>query len=350
MTSLGTSTGPVAAWVARRFGPPPGQPCTPLTRRCDFWNWGPGYVRPDCCTSHLAELTAFAHELLDRHRIVHWLDYGSLLGAVRDGHLIPWDKDADIGILSTDVPGLLSLAPEVERAGYRLDISCPSTLRINLSAINTQHVDLFPWTDTDGILSRSAAGDYAWPGMTGRDAFPSSFIESLESVVLEGIDLPAPSQVNRFLAEHRYGPGFRTPIRALNNAGWYPKILPAELTPALFSLFQSVERTETQLLNLERRRVGRLVSLDAYQRWVWSGRPVVPGPERLKSLGREWSGSETPAPAQQLLEVLALLEQAVEEYTSPSARTRAARAGRRTLKLARRMRGRLRHRWLIPRT
>jgi phosphorylcholine metabolism protein LicD len=79
-------------------------------------------------------LTAFTHALLDRHQIVHWLDYGSLLGAVRDGQLIAWDSDVDIGILATDRDRLTALASEIASAGHRLDRSDPDVARINLSA------------------------------------------------------------------------------------------------------------------------------------------------------------------------------------------------------------------------
>jgi phosphorylcholine metabolism protein LicD len=51
------------------------------------------------------ETAVFTHELLTKHGIVHWLDYGSLLGAVRGGELIPWDNDVDFGFLGSDLRG-----------------------------------------------------------------------------------------------------------------------------------------------------------------------------------------------------------------------------------------------------
>jgi phosphorylcholine metabolism protein LicD len=41
-------------------------------------------------------------EVLNRHKIEYYLDFGTLLGAVRDGKLIPWDDDIDISLLNED--------------------------------------------------------------------------------------------------------------------------------------------------------------------------------------------------------------------------------------------------------
>ena len=37
-------------------------------------------------------------EVLDNYDVEYWLDYGTLLGAVRDGKIIPWDNDIDLGM------------------------------------------------------------------------------------------------------------------------------------------------------------------------------------------------------------------------------------------------------------
>lgn len=45
----------------------------------------------------------------DKHELNYFLDYGTLLGAVRDGKLIPWDYDIDISMPRDDYNTLLKI-------------------------------------------------------------------------------------------------------------------------------------------------------------------------------------------------------------------------------------------------
>lgn len=195
--------------------------CTAESARCEFWTQGERYLRPACCTQHLKDLLFFTQALLDRHGILHWLDYGSLLGAVRNGEFIPWDGDVDFGILRDDVPRLRALEDEIARAGFRLNIQ-PLTARIEFSQVNLLHVDLFPWWEENGLLKMRwfQASDDNW-------AFPREFLGRLQPVELYGERFPAPSPVEEFLERYRYGADFRVPLR--------PEILTlrARLAPSL---------------------------------------------------------------------------------------------------------------------
>ncbi len=59
-------------------------------------------------------------DLLDKHSITYHLEGGTLLGIVRDGDLLPWDKDTDISIMSADLSRLLPVLDELKALGWRI--------------------------------------------------------------------------------------------------------------------------------------------------------------------------------------------------------------------------------------
>ena len=187
-----------AAW--RRAGPPA---CTPETPRCDTWHNAMEGSRPPCCTRHLRELLRFTDDLLTRHGIYHWLDYGPLLGAVRDGGLIRWDYDVDFGVWYQDRERVAALRREIAEAGHVLDMGEDGVWRILLSRRNHLHADLFPWREQGE--SATLCGRFENWGPT-----PRHFLERLAPVRLFGRGFLAPSPVEAFL-EHRYGADYRTP-------------------------------------------------------------------------------------------------------------------------------------------
>src|SRR5690606_15010192 len=98
-------------------------------------------LRP-CCRQHLRDLMESLHAVFTELRVRWWLDYGTLLGAVRnplttwadyhwlpqDGRaagplhpgIVPHDKDADLGVLGEDWPKLQRAAARLRKLGHHV--------------------------------------------------------------------------------------------------------------------------------------------------------------------------------------------------------------------------------------
>jgi len=59
-------------------------------------------------------------EIFDKHGIVFWLDFGTLLGAVRESKFISWDHDIDLGAWCKEGNEIFSACMELEKGGFRI--------------------------------------------------------------------------------------------------------------------------------------------------------------------------------------------------------------------------------------
>ena len=77
--------------------------------------WGPLEGRRQRGIERLHDILADT-PLRDRY----WLFLGLLLGCIRDGGPIPWDRDADFAFLDRDLPAFLEALATLRRHGYEL--------------------------------------------------------------------------------------------------------------------------------------------------------------------------------------------------------------------------------------
>jgi hypothetical protein len=117
--------------------------CSKNTKRCSF-SIGPNYYTPPCCASYLTEMLFYLHDLFEKKNITYFIYWGTLLGSIRHGGLIPWDTDVDIHIHENDIIKIKGLQPLIEKeTHYKLSLG--SIIRLNYSKTNTQHVDIFTY-------------------------------------------------------------------------------------------------------------------------------------------------------------------------------------------------------------
>ncbi len=147
-----------------------------------------------CCRQHLIDMLKFVDGFLKKHDIKYWLAYGTLLGAVRDGKMIPWDEDIDLGIEIDDAREVLKHLPELYEAGYSFAISMMSdgkicSINIFCSKTNSLHITLDISEETTDLYLGECISGIQFPGCY----WPKDDIEKLIEIEFEGRMYPAPT-------------------------------------------------------------------------------------------------------------------------------------------------------------
>ena len=112
--------------------------------------------KEEICIQNLREVK----EVFDKFGIKFWLDWGTLLGAVRDKKLIPWDSDIDLGIMCDEQEKIISAASEFKKKGILVnEIPIPIAAgdlqykRLTLCRFG-QGIDIMPyWTKGENAMA-----------------------------------------------------------------------------------------------------------------------------------------------------------------------------------------------------
>jgi SAM-dependent methyltransferase len=161
---------------------------------------------------HVAPLLDSIEEVLGALRktgIEPFIAYGTLLGAVRGGRLIGHDSDADLGYVSrhSHPVDVVRESFDLQRAladmGYRITRYSGTAFKVDVIEADgsVRGLDVFGGFLFDGHLH--LMGEIRTP-------FQGSWIFPLGTTTLEGRELPAPADTDRFLTA-TYGPSWRVP-------------------------------------------------------------------------------------------------------------------------------------------
>lgn len=93
----------------------------------------------------LYQITKDVDEVLAHHNIPYWIDFGTLLGAVRHKGIIPWDDDVDICIEGKDEKAFVRLTAIFEKLGYGM---VPMFFGYKLFYLDGVHVE-----NVDGVYN-----------------------------------------------------------------------------------------------------------------------------------------------------------------------------------------------------
>lgn len=91
---------------------------------------GKVYMMREEILDEFYDLIKYADGLLTRNKIPYSVSYGTLLGAIRHGGIMPWDDDADFFVYlpyEKYIDSLKSLNDELEKDGYELRMNYDST-------------------------------------------------------------------------------------------------------------------------------------------------------------------------------------------------------------------------------
>ena len=181
-----------------------------------------GLNTPPCCREHIADLGQFATSCLKDMGATHWIDGGTLLGAVREnGALLAWEDDIDISVLlDSDMSWedlCTNLSKRSAEEGYYIDIfqdkgfitiaydkprSWPFRWERNRMRGET-HLDLITFrhaSNKDQLVLERQLLKGAMPVMeSGWYGVPLDIILPTSTINFLGSDVPCPSQPESFL-------------------------------------------------------------------------------------------------------------------------------------------------------
>jgi len=177
--------------------------CTKKTARC-------AGVHP-CCHEHLKEMLEWADKFLRRYDIKYWLIFGTLLGAVRDGKMIPWDEDVDLGVKTDGAREILKHLNEIYDAGYTPKVSIMPdskvcTISMYYSRTNSLHLSFDVANEVINEYLGICVCDIEQPG----SYWSYADIDELGVIEFEGRMYPIPNRPEFGLKVY-YGEDWQTP-------------------------------------------------------------------------------------------------------------------------------------------
>ncbi len=141
-----------------------------------------------------ALLLGIFHEICQKHNLIYWIDYGTLLGAVRHKGFIPWDDDVDVAMPRKDYDKICQiLRDELEQFNFEVNEGIGYKYQVYRLIYKETPIqlDIFPYDYTASDSNKELISkvnscheklfsDYLWEELYyGEIAFPRNYLKKL---------------------------------------------------------------------------------------------------------------------------------------------------------------------------
>ncbi len=170
----------------------------------------------------IKNMLPYVSDLLKMLNIHYWIDWGTLLGAIRNGKIIPWDFDIDIGIFHKDVVKLLDAENTIGKDGYEFAVDRNRKYARKIRFFGKEgfdfHIDIDPW-------DVSTNGDYAFATFDYSKKCPTNEIIETGTIIFEDAEYPCPKNPENRLSR-LVGPDWKIPKVGSGNVIYIKKYAP----------------------------------------------------------------------------------------------------------------------------
>lgn len=106
----------------------------------------------------MTDMLKVIHQICEKHDIKYWLTDGSLLGSIRHQGFIPWDDDADVGMLRKDYNRFMEILETELPAPYKIESAENQTHGIH-NWCKIMYMEDFEWIDWWGNWTKGLSID-----------------------------------------------------------------------------------------------------------------------------------------------------------------------------------------------
>ncbi len=164
-------------------------------------------------------------DILDEYKVNYWLDFGTLLGVVRENRILPWDDDIDISIFEEDEETMLNkVLPAIKKARYRTytrrlkeDVGPLKKGNIRSFKIrNNRFFFLRGYVKLDIFVMYKHKDDLYWYEWGKPHSLPQNLVSEFQMIDFNGKKYRVPKDYDAYLTHH-YGE-WRTPNPDYNSS------------------------------------------------------------------------------------------------------------------------------------